>query len=183
MHPAEGAGEGAGRVDCPPPNPQEAERAFRHMEDLQDTFDFSYKMYYRPGKAASMGARGGGGHSQHSLHPPIPPPHCCRPGPLPRPSVRTAHPSTPGQAAVPGPAATGERGQSRAGGEGAQLQCAPHSNPVSLQEVVAQIQQLLGRSETLRDFLQQELSAWHERQQRSCLGAPTDTCLLQLQGW
>lgn len=74
-------------------------------------------------------------------------------------------------------------GRAGLGGGGAQLQCAPHSNPVSLQEVVAQIQQLLGRSETLRDFLQQELSAWHERQQRSCLGAPTDTCLLQLQGW
>ncbi|NWS64015.1 STAT2 protein, partial [Chunga burmeisteri] len=51
------------------------------------------------------------------------------------------------------------------------------------QEVLAQMQQLLGRSETLRDFLQQELGAWRERQQRACLGAPADTCLRQLETW
>lgn len=45
------------------------------------------------------------------------------------------------------------------------------------------MQQLLGRSETLRDFLQQELKAWQERQQRSCLGAPVDTRLQQLEAW
>ncbi|NWZ28861.1 STAT2 protein, partial [Asarcornis scutulata] len=50
-------------------------------------------------------------------------------------------------------------------------------------EVVAQMQQLLGRSETLRDFLQQELKAWQERQQHSCLGAPVDTRLQQLEAW
>lgn len=106
---------------------QEAERAFRHMEDLQDTFDFSYKMYYRPGQDHSHDPQ----YAQHI------------------------------QA----------------------LQAKLQSLDRQRREVVAQIQQLLGRSETLRDFLQQELSAWHERQQRSCLGAPTDTCLLQLQGW
>ncbi|NXX46562.1 STAT2 protein, partial [Tricholaema leucomelas] len=51
------------------------------------------------------------------------------------------------------------------------------------QEVLAQLQQLLGRSETLRDFLQQELEAWQERQRRSCLGAPTDTQLRPLEAW
>ncbi|NWZ59084.1 STAT2 protein, partial [Haliaeetus albicilla] len=50
-------------------------------------------------------------------------------------------------------------------------------------EVLAQMQQLLGRSETLRDFLQQELGAWRERQQRACLGAPTDTRLHLLETW
>ncbi|NXS92160.1 STAT2 protein, partial [Jacana jacana] len=51
------------------------------------------------------------------------------------------------------------------------------------QEVLAQMQQLLGRSETLRDFLQQELGAWRERQQRACMGAPADTCLRPLETW
>ncbi|NXV77464.1 STAT2 protein, partial [Atlantisia rogersi] len=50
-------------------------------------------------------------------------------------------------------------------------------------EVLAQMQQLLGRSETLRDFLQQELEAWQERQQRACLGAPVDTRLRPLETW
>ncbi|NXV94160.1 STAT2 protein, partial [Calonectris borealis] len=50
-------------------------------------------------------------------------------------------------------------------------------------EVLAQMQQLLGRSETLQDFLQQELGAWRERQQRACLGAPADTCLRPLETW
>ncbi|NXL68464.1 STAT2 protein, partial [Chordeiles acutipennis] len=50
-------------------------------------------------------------------------------------------------------------------------------------EVLAQMQQLLGRSETLRDFLQQELGAWQERQQRACLGAPADTHLRPLETW
>ncbi|NXG73405.1 STAT2 protein, partial [Baryphthengus martii] len=50
-------------------------------------------------------------------------------------------------------------------------------------EVLAQMQQLLGRSETLRDFLQQELGAWQERQRRACLGAPEDTRLRPLETW
>ncbi|XP_065609953.1 signal transducer and activator of transcription 2-like isoform X1 [Cyrtonyx montezumae] len=106
---------------------QEAERAFRHLEDLQDAFDFSYKMYYQPGQ-------------DHSRDPEY-------------------------------------LQQVQA------LQAKLQSLDRQRREVVAQLQQLLGRSETLRDFLQQELSAWRDRQQRSCLGAPADTCLLQLQGW
>ncbi|NWH62975.1 STAT2 protein, partial [Geococcyx californianus] len=50
-------------------------------------------------------------------------------------------------------------------------------------EVLAQLQQLLGRSETLRDFLLQELEAWRERQQCACMGAPTNTCLRPLEKW
>ncbi|KAJ7428546.1 signal transducer and activator of transcription 2 [Pitangus sulphuratus] len=45
------------------------------------------------------------------------------------------------------------------------------------------MQQLLGRSETLRGLLQQELGDWRERQQRSCLGAPADTHLRPLETW
>ena len=45
------------------------------------------------------------------------------------------------------------------------------------------MQQLLGRSETLQDFLQQELEAWRERQQRACLGAPANTHLRPLETW
>ncbi|NXJ03939.1 STAT2 protein, partial [Odontophorus gujanensis] len=97
------------------------------LEDLQDTFDFSYKMYYQPGQ-------------DHSRDPEY-------------------------------------LQQVQA------LQAKLQSLDRQRREVVAQLQQLLGRSETLRDFLQQELSAWRDRQQRSCLGAPADTCLLQLQGW
>ncbi|KAM8794099.1 signal transducer and activator of transcription 2 [Eudromia elegans] len=53
----------------------------------------------------------------------------------------------------------------------------------SRRDMLAQLQQLLGRSETLRDFVQQELGAWRERQRSACLGAPADTSLLQLQTW
>lgn len=49
--------------------------------------------------------------------------------------------------------------------------------------MLAQLQQLLGRSETLWDFLQQELEAWRERQQRACLGAAADTALRPLETW
>uniref|UniRef100_A0A8B9FDT3 STAT transcription factor protein interaction domain-containing protein n=1 Tax=Amazona collaria TaxID=241587 RepID=A0A8B9FDT3_9PSIT len=50
-------------------------------------------------------------------------------------------------------------------------------------EALAQMQQLLGRSETLRDFLVQELEAWRGRQQRACMGAPEDTSLRPLEAW
>ncbi|NWH80720.1 STAT2 protein, partial [Piaya cayana] len=50
-------------------------------------------------------------------------------------------------------------------------------------EVLAQLQQLLGRSKTLRDFLLQELEAWRERQLRACMGAPADTRLRPLETW
>lgn len=54
---------------------------------------------------------------------------------------------------------------------------------MSPQEVLAQMQQLLGRSERLQEFLQQELGGWRERQQRACMGAPADTRLRPLETW
>ncbi|NXL79830.1 STAT2 protein, partial [Leptocoma aspasia] len=50
-------------------------------------------------------------------------------------------------------------------------------------EVLAQMQQLLGRSETLQELLQQELGGWRAQQQRLCLGGPGDTNLRPLEAW
>ncbi|NWI89552.1 STAT2 protein, partial [Pitta sordida] len=50
-------------------------------------------------------------------------------------------------------------------------------------EMLAQMQQLLGRSETLRELLQEQLEGWRERQRRWCLGAPTSTDLSPLETW
>ncbi|NXV56235.1 STAT2 protein, partial [Molothrus ater] len=50
-------------------------------------------------------------------------------------------------------------------------------------EVLAQMQQLLGRSETLQELLQQELGGWRVRQQHLCLGASADTNLRPLETW
>ncbi|KAM6394927.1 signal transducer and activator of transcription 2 [Rhynochetos jubatus] len=106
---------------------QEAERAFRHLEDLQDAFDFCYKVHYQPGEN------------------------------------RTSDPQYAQQVQA--------------------LQAKLQILDRQRREVLAQMQQLLGRSETLRDFLQQELAAWQERQQRACLGAPVDTRLRPLETW
>ncbi|XP_010563488.1 PREDICTED: signal transducer and activator of transcription 2 [Haliaeetus leucocephalus] len=106
---------------------QEAERAFRHLEDLQDAFDFCFKVHYLPGED------------------------------------RTSDPQYAQQVQA--------------------LQAKLQILDRQRREVLAQMQQLLGRSETLRDFLQQELGAWRERQQRACLGAPTDTRLHLLETW
>ncbi|XP_032569338.1 signal transducer and activator of transcription 2 isoform X2 [Chiroxiphia lanceolata] len=106
---------------------QEAERAFRHLEDLQDAFDFCYKVHYQPGQDRSRD------------------PQYAR--------------------------------QLQA------LQAKLQNLDQQRREVLAQMQQLLGRSETLRELLQQELGDWRERQQRSCLGAPMDTNLRPLETW
>ncbi|KAM6325914.1 signal transducer and activator of transcription 2 isoform 2-T7 [Alca torda] len=106
---------------------QEAERAFRHLEDLQDTFDFCYKVHYQPGED------------------------------------RNSDPQYAQQVQA--------------------LQAKLQILDRQRREVLAQMQQLLGRSETLRDFLQQELGAWRERQQRACMGAPADTSLRLLETW
>ncbi|KAM6189095.1 signal transducer and activator of transcription 2 [Sarcoramphus papa] len=106
---------------------QEAERAFRHLEDLQDAFDFCFKVHYRPGED------------------------------------RTSDPQYIQQVQA--------------------LQAKLQILDRQRREVLAQMQQLLGRSETLRDFLQQELGAWRERQQHACLGAPADTHLRPLETW
>ncbi|NWZ15620.1 STAT2 protein, partial [Agelaius phoeniceus] len=50
-------------------------------------------------------------------------------------------------------------------------------------EVLAQMQQLLGRSETLQELLQQELGGWRVRQQHLCLGGSADTNLRPLETW
>ncbi|XP_054663250.1 signal transducer and activator of transcription 2 [Grus americana] len=106
---------------------QEAERAFRHLDDLQEAFDFCYKVHYLPGED------------------------------------RTSDPQYAQQVQA----------------LEAKLQILDRQR----WEVLAQIQQLLGRSETLRDFLLQELEAWRERQQQACLGAPVDTRLRPLETW
>ncbi|NXN96929.1 STAT2 protein, partial [Rhinopomastus cyanomelas] len=97
------------------------------LEDLQDTFDFCYKLYNQPGQD------------------------------------RTSDPQKNQQLQA--------------------LQAKLQILDRQRREVLAQLQQLLGRSETLRDFLQQELGAWRQRQQRSCLGAPNDTDLRPLETW
>ncbi|KAM6308005.1 signal transducer and activator of transcription 2 isoform 2-T3 [Podargus strigoides] len=106
---------------------QEAERSFRHLEDLQDAFDFCFKVHYLPG------------------------------------GDRTSDPQYTQEIQA--------------------LQAKLQILDRQRKEVLAQIQQLLGRSETLRDFLQQELRAWRERQQRACMGAPVDTRLRPLETW
>ncbi|XP_075581223.1 signal transducer and activator of transcription 2 [Pelecanus crispus] len=106
---------------------QEAERAFRYLEDLQDAFDFCFKVHYLPGED------------------------------------RTSDPQYAQQVQA--------------------LQAKLQILDRQRREVLAQMQQLLGRSETLQDFLQQELGAWQERQQRACLGAPVDTRLHRLETW
>uniref|UniRef100_A0A7M4EDT1 Signal transducer and activator of transcription 2 n=1 Tax=Crocodylus porosus TaxID=8502 RepID=A0A7M4EDT1_CROPO len=64
-----------------------------------------------------------------------------------------------------------------------QLQAMLNSLDQSRKDVLAQMQALLGRGETLRDFVLQELGAWRERQRQACLGAPHDTALDSLEAW
>ncbi|NXE99567.1 STAT2 protein, partial [Menura novaehollandiae] len=97
------------------------------LEDLQDTFDFCYKVHYQPGEDRNKDAQ----YIQ----------------------------------------------QLQA------LQAKLQNVDRQRREVLAQMQQLLGRSETLRELLQQELGAWRERQQHQCLGAPVDTNLRPLETW
>ncbi|XP_058678065.1 signal transducer and activator of transcription 2 [Ammospiza caudacuta] len=106
---------------------QEAERAFRQLEDLQDAFDFCFKVHYRPGEEKNRD-----------------------------------------------PAYLQEL-QS--------LQAKLQNLDRQRREVLAQMQQLLGRSETLQELLQQELGGWRVRQQRLCLGASADTNLRPLETW
>uniref|UniRef100_A0A8D0C0A6 Signal transducer and activator of transcription n=1 Tax=Salvator merianae TaxID=96440 RepID=A0A8D0C0A6_SALMN len=50
-------------------------------------------------------------------------------------------------------------------------------------DVLAQIQELLGRSDTLRGLLLEELAQWQDRQRQACIGAPCDTSLKLLEKW
>ncbi|NXF13729.1 STAT2 protein, partial [Smithornis capensis] len=97
------------------------------LEDLQDAFDFCFKVHYQPGED------------------------------------RNRDPQYARQLQV--------------------LQAKLQHLDQQRREMLAQMQQLLGRSETLRELLQEELGDWKERQQRSCLGAPTNTHLRQLETW
>ncbi|NXY85098.1 STAT2 protein, partial [Alcedo cyanopectus] len=97
------------------------------LEDVQDTFDFCYKLHYLPGED------------------------------------RNKDPEYTQQVQA--------------------LQAKLQNLDRQRREMLAQMQQLLGRSETLRDFLQRELAAWQERQRRACLGAPEDTTLRPLETW
>ncbi|NWW75024.1 STAT2 protein, partial [Climacteris rufus] len=97
------------------------------LEDLQDTFDFCYKVHYQPAEERSRD------------------PEYIR--------------------------------QLQA------LQAKLQNLDRQRREVLAQMQQLLGRSETLQELLQEELGAWRERQQHLCLGGSTDTNLRPLESW
>ncbi|XP_066193651.1 signal transducer and activator of transcription 2 isoform X4 [Sylvia atricapilla] len=106
---------------------QEAKRAFRHLEDLQDAFDFCYKVHYQPGQERNRDPE----YIQE---------------------LQT-------------------------------LQAKLQNLDRQRRGVLAQMQQLLGRSETLQELLQQELGDWRLRQQHVCLGAPGDTNLRHLETW
>ncbi|NXD46753.1 STAT2 protein, partial [Copsychus sechellarum] len=97
------------------------------LEDLQDAFDFCYKVHYQPAENRS---------------------------------------SDPGYIQ-----------------ELQALQAKLQSLDRQRREVLAQLQQLLGRSETLQELLQEELGGWRLRQQRLCLGGPGDTNLRPLETW
>nr|XP_031363080.1 signal transducer and activator of transcription 2 [Lonchura striata domestica] len=106
---------------------QEAERAFRHLEDLQDAFDFCFKVHYQPD-----GERNGDPEYMQELK---------------------------------------------------SLEDKLKNLDQQRKEVLAQMQQLLRRSETLQELLQQELGDWRARQQRQCMGGPGDTNLRPLETW
>uniref|UniRef100_A0A6J0SW30 Signal transducer and activator of transcription n=1 Tax=Pogona vitticeps TaxID=103695 RepID=A0A6J0SW30_9SAUR len=54
---------------------------------------------------------------------------------------------------------------------------------VCRKDVLARIQELLGRSDTLRELLLEERDAWKDRQRRACIGDTCDTSLGQLETW
>ncbi|XP_078545216.1 signal transducer and activator of transcription 2 isoform X2 [Lissotriton helveticus] len=53
----------------------------------------------------------------------------------------------------------------------------------SRKEILARLQELLGRCETLVHFLEEELVEWMRRQQEACIGAPVDVSLSLLENW
>ncbi|KAG6924523.1 signal transducer and activator of transcription 2, partial [Chelydra serpentina] len=106
---------------------QELDRDVRHLEELQDTFDFRYKMH----RMVAEGA-----------------------------------PASPDLAR-----------------QTEQLQVMLNSLDRSRKDVLARAQELLGRCETLRDFLLEELAEWKERQRKACLGAACNTSLSCLETW
>ncbi|XP_075757988.1 signal transducer and activator of transcription 2 isoform X2 [Pelodiscus sinensis] len=109
---------------------QELDRTVRHLEELQDTFDFRYKVH------------------------------------------RMA------EGAPASPELARQMGQLQV-----LLNNLDRSRKSLWQDVLARAQELLGRCETLRDFLLEELAEWKERQRKACLGAPCDTSLSLLETW
>ncbi|NWS19581.1 STAT2 protein, partial [Pachyramphus minor] len=123
------------------------------LEDLQDAFDFCYKVHYQPGEDRSRDPE-----YARQLQ-----------------ALQAKLQNLDQQRRV----RWGWAGLGRGHG----CSSPPAQTHVCPQEVLAQMQQLLGRSETLRELLQQELGDWQERQQRSCLGAPANTNLRPLETW
>ncbi|NWZ03516.1 STAT3 protein, partial [Loxia curvirostra] len=101
------------------------------LEDLQDAFDFCFKVHYQPGEPHGAERNPDPGYQQ----------------------------------------------------ELQSLQAKLQNLDRQRREVLAQMQQLLGRSETLQELLQQELGGWRARQQRLCLGGSGDTNLRPLETW
>ncbi|XP_062975904.1 signal transducer and activator of transcription 2 isoform X2 [Elgaria multicarinata webbii] len=64
-----------------------------------------------------------------------------------------------------------------------ELQAMINNVDCSRKDMLAQIQALLGRLDTLRDLLLVELAAWQDRQRRACIGDTCDTSLGQLEKW
>ncbi|XP_065432714.1 signal transducer and activator of transcription 2 isoform X1 [Chrysemys picta bellii] len=110
---------------------QELDREVRDLEELQDTFDFRYKMHRMVANGAS-------------------------------PSPELARQTEQLQA---------------------MLNNLDRSRKCLWQDVLARAQELLGRCETLRDFLLEELAEWKDRQRRACIGAACDTSLSRLETW
>ncbi|XP_044851387.1 signal transducer and activator of transcription 2 [Mauremys mutica] len=106
---------------------QELDREVRHLEELQDTFDFRYKLH----RMVASGA-----------------------------------PPSPDLAR-----------------QTEQLQAMLNNLDRSRKDVLARAQELLGRCETLRDFLLEELAEWKDRQRRACIGAACDSSLSRLETW
>uniref|UniRef100_A0A8D0GFY0 Signal transducer and activator of transcription n=1 Tax=Sphenodon punctatus TaxID=8508 RepID=A0A8D0GFY0_SPHPU len=106
---------------------QDLERTVRHLEELQDTFDFHYKM--------------------HNM-------------------LAGSTPSDPEVVR-----------------QLQQLQSMLNSLDRDRKDVLAQVQALLGRTDTLRELLQEELGEWQQRQRRAVLREICDTSLDRLEKW
>ncbi|XP_030410548.1 signal transducer and activator of transcription 2 isoform X3 [Gopherus evgoodei] len=110
---------------------QELDREVRHLEELQDTFDFRYKLHRMVANDAP-----------------------------------------------PSPELARQMEQLQA-----MLNNLDRSRKCLWQDILARAQELLGRCETLRDFLLEELAEWKDRQRRACIGAACDTSLSCLETW
>ncbi|KAF7246899.1 Signal transducer and activator of transcription 3 [Varanus komodoensis] len=64
-----------------------------------------------------------------------------------------------------------------------ELQLMINNLDCSRKDILAHIQALLGRSDTLRGLLLEQLAAWQDRQRQACMGATCDTSLGQLEKW